>query len=107
MTDNELLENYTKQYQHIKHLDALYLMDLNDLTVIPKVLVSNYEHTQALPTIERMSQLLIEDELRLMYSAGEKHIFLKRLASDSEKLLIVVANTQVILGNVFSLLRKV
>jgi len=107
INENQLLEEYSKIFVHNKHIEALYIINLEKTKVFHKIISDFNNHNEMLPIFQKILKLLKEDNINLLYMESDYQIFLKRLTSNENMILVVIADNQGILGNIFSLLRKI
>jgi predicted regulator of Ras-like GTPase activity (Roadblock/LC7/MglB family) len=101
----ETLEDYNQHFQQIDGVNALYIIHMDTKKIHSKIISSTHDKSLAIESIKSLSSYIKRGKFEMIYIESKENIFLKSISSKSI-VLVVYTDKNLVLGSIFSILKK-
>lgn len=102
------LEDYYNTFNQVDGVKAIYLLDMQSKKIQNRILDTSLNKLDMIDNIKKISSYLRKGEFDMIYieTIHNLNIFLKNI-STNDTILIIVADKNLVIGSMFSLLKNV
>ncbi|WP_294955464.1 hypothetical protein [Sulfurovum sp.] len=101
----EILVAYSKYFESVRGVKAIYLIDFTSMTIRQKVLKKGSISDELLKMVKTAALLFKNNEVNITYIEENERLFLKRL-KEKDFVVVLVTSKSSTLGSTFKLLNQ-